>query len=144
VRDGRGEATVRRVKSALGHVGINLSSDGAPFAFWQDLLAFLDFDVIPDGNHFDASDGHTSLCVQVTKAAHQDPAFHRKRTGLGHIAFKVESPELVDQFVAEFLRPRQIAPLYGGPRAYPEYTPGYYAVYFEDPDRIKVEVVFEG
>jgi catechol 2,3-dioxygenase-like lactoylglutathione lyase family enzyme len=137
-------ATVRKVKSALGHVGINLSSAEEPFAFWQDLLAYLDFEVLPDGNHFDASDGHTSLCVQVTKAGHQDPGFHRKRTGLGHVAFKVESAELVDQFVAEFLRPRQIEPLYGGAKAYPEYAPGYYAVYFEDPDRIKIEVVCEG
>jgi catechol 2,3-dioxygenase-like lactoylglutathione lyase family enzyme len=132
------------MKSTLGHVGINLSSAEAPFTFWQDLLTFLDFDVIPDGNHFDASDGRTSLCVQVTRAGHQDPAFHRKRTGLGHIAFRVESAGQVDQFVAEFLRPRGIEPLYGGAKAYPEYAPGYYAVYFEDPDRIKVEVVFEG
>jgi catechol 2,3-dioxygenase-like lactoylglutathione lyase family enzyme len=137
-------ATVRWMKAALGHVGINLSSAEEPFAFWQDLLVFLGFEVIPDGNHFDASDGHTSLCVQVTKAGHQVPGFHRKRTGLGHVAFKVESAELVDKFVAEFLLPRRIEPLYGGAKAYPEYTPGYYAVYFEDPDRIKVEVVFEG
>jgi hypothetical protein len=33
--------------------------------------------------------------------------------------------------------------LYGGAKEY-DYAPGYYAVYFEDPDRIKVEVAFEG
>lgn len=132
------------MKSALGHIGINLSSAGEPFAFWQDLLAFLDFEIMPDGNHFDASDGHASLCVQVTSGAHQQSSYHRKQTGLGHIAFKVGSAGLVDEFVDGFLKPRQIAPLYGGAKAYPDYTPGYYAVYFEDPDRIKVEVVFEG
>jgi hypothetical protein len=31
--------------------------------------------------------------------------------------------------------------LYGGPKEYPEYRKGYYAVYFEDPDRIKLEFV---
>jgi hypothetical protein len=30
--------------------------------------------------------------------------------------------------------------LYGGPREYPEYAAAYYAVFFEDPDRIKLEV----
>lgn len=132
------------MKSAVGHIGINLSSEDEPFVLWKDLLTFLEFEIQPDGNHFDATDGHTSLCVQVTKPGYQDQGFHRKRTGLGHIAFRVDSAELVDAFVTEFLKPRQIEALYGGARAYPEYAPGYYAVYFEDPDRIKVEVVFEG
>jgi catechol 2,3-dioxygenase-like lactoylglutathione lyase family enzyme len=132
------------MKSALGHIGVNLSSAGEPFAFWKDLLAFLDFEIMPDGNHFDASDGHASLCVQATSPDHQQPRYHRRRTGLGHIAFNVDSAGLVDEFVDGFLKPRQIEPLYGGAKAYPDYTPGYYAVYFEDPDRIKVEVVFAG
>jgi catechol 2,3-dioxygenase-like lactoylglutathione lyase family enzyme len=132
------------MKSALGHIGINLSSAGKPFAFWKDLLTFLDFEIVPDGNHFDASDGHASLCVQVTSPDHQQPSYHRRQTGLGHMAFKVGSAGLVDEFVDGFLKPRQIEPLYGGAKAYPDYTPGYYAVYFEDPDRIKVEVAFEG
>lgn len=132
------------MKSALGHIGINLSSAGEPFVFWKDLLTFLDFEIQPDGNHFDAADGHTSLCVQVTKPDYQKPSFHRKRTGLSHIAFQVGSADMVDAFVNDFLKPRQIETLYGGTKAYPDYTPGYYAVYFEDPDRIKVEVYYEG
>ena len=61
------------------------ASDGEPFALWKDLLAFLNFEIQPDGNHFDATDGRASLCVQVTKPDYQEPGFHRKRTGLGHI-----------------------------------------------------------
>lgn len=132
------------MKSSLGHVGINLSGDGEPFAFWKDLLTYLEFEIRPDGNHFDATGGHTYLCVQVTKLGHQEPAFHRKRTGLGHIAFRVRSADLVDQFSEEYLKARGITALYGGPKAYPQYAPDYYAVYFEDPDRIKVEIAFEG
>lgn len=132
------------MKSTLGHIGINLSPEDDPFVFWKDLLTFLDFEIIPDGNHFDATDGHTYLCVQVTKPGYQEPEFHRKRTGLGHIAFRVDSADMVNAFVDGFLKPRQIEALYGGAKAYPDYTPDYYAVYFEDPDRIKVEVVYEG
>ena len=132
------------MKSTLGHIGINLSSEDEPFVFWKDLLTFLDFEIMPDGNHFDATDGHTSLCVQVTKSDYQKPNFHRKRTGLGHIAFQVGSAYMVDAFVNDFLKPRQIEPLYGGAKSYPDYAPAYYAVYFEDPDRIKVEVVYDG
>ncbi len=90
-----------------------------------------------------ATDGRTYLCVQVTKPGHQEPKFHRKRTGLSHIAFQVQSAELVDQFVSEFLEPHGIAPLYRGAMTPAGYPAGYYAVYFEDPDRIKVEVVHE-
>jgi len=32
--------------------------------------------------------------------------------------------------------------LYGGPKEWQNYDPGYYAVYFEDPDRIKLELVY--
>ncbi len=39
---------------------------------------------------------------------------------------------------------RGIVALYGGARAYPSYTADYYAVYFEDSDRIKIEVAFGG
>jgi catechol 2,3-dioxygenase-like lactoylglutathione lyase family enzyme len=132
------------MKSTIGHIGINLSSAGTPFEFWKELLTYLDFEVQPDGDHFDATDGHASLCVHVTKSAYQTPGFHRKRTGLSHVAFEVRSAEMVDAFVADFLEPRGVDPLYGGARAYPEYTPDYYAVYFEDPDRIKIEVYYEG
>jgi hypothetical protein len=50
----------------------------------------------------------------------------------------------VDGFVAEFLDPRGIVPLYGGaltPEGYPD---DYYAVWFEDSARLKFEVVCEG
>lgn len=79
----------------------------------------------------------------MTGKRHRGAGFHRKRTGLNHLAFRVSSKQRVDRFTREFLAPRGIVPLYGGARAYPEYAKGYYAVYFEDPDRIKVEVAYD-
>jgi len=49
-----------------------------------------------------------SVCVQTTKPDYQNPGFHRKRTGLGHIAFQVSAAGMVDAFVNDFLKPRQI------------------------------------
>ena len=131
------------MKAVVGHIGINLSNEAESLDLWKGLLEFLEFRVVPDGNHFDATDGRTYLCVQVTKPGHQAPTYHRKRTGLGHIALRVESPEMVDDFVTGFLVPRGIAPLYGGAMKPAGYPDRYYAVYFEDPDRLKVEVYFE-
>ncbi|MBO3750025.1 hypothetical protein J5X84_28420 [Streptosporangiaceae bacterium NEAU-GS5] len=127
----------------IGHLGINLSNEETSFPFWQDLLAYLGFIILPDGNHFDATDGRSYLCVSVTKPEYQQPAFHRRRIGMNHIAFQVPSAEAVERFVAEYLVPRDIEPLYGGAKEYPKYAEGYFAVYFEDPDRIKIEVAYD-
>lgn len=131
------------MRAAIGHVGINLSNSDESFSFWKDLLRYLGFSITDDGNHFDAHDGRSYLCVSTTKSNHRQARYHRKQTGLGHLAFSVSSPEQVDSFVAEFLSPRGIEPLYGGAKAYPHYVEGYYAVYFEDPDRVKIEVTYD-
>jgi catechol-2,3-dioxygenase len=131
-----------KLRATIGHIGLNLSSSGKAFAFWKDLLKFLGFSLTEDGpHHFDASDGNAYLCINVAEKGRGK--FHRRATGLNHIAFRLASRSRVDQFVKEYLEPRKIKPLYGGAKEYPTYAPGYYAVYFEDPDRIKVEVVFE-
>jgi len=72
---------------------------------------------------------------------YKELGFHRRRVGLNHIAFEAKSKADVDRLHSEFLVPRSIKVLYGGPKEYPEYRKGYYAVYFEDPDRIKLEFV---
>lgn len=131
------------LRARLGHVGINCSNSGRSFRFWKDLLGFLGFSITAEKNHFDASDGTVSLCVQVAAKKATRAGFHRQATGLNHIAFRVASRTQVDEFVEAFLKPRRIESLYGGAKSYPEYGDGYYAVYFEDPDRIKIEVVFE-
>src|SRR5690349_18860747 len=131
------------MKAVIGHVGLNLSSK-ANLVFWQELLEYLDFKIMPDGkSHFDAWDGRSYLCIGITGSKFKAPSFHRKRTGLNHVALAVESADMVDQFTEKFLKPRGIDPLYGGVKAYPKYIKGYYAVYFEDRDRIKVEVVYD-
>ena len=68
--------------------------------------------------------------------------FHRKRIGLNHIAFRAASREAVDNLYWNYLIPNKVAVLYGGAKEWPGYDPGYYAVYFEDPDRIKLELVY--
>jgi catechol 2,3-dioxygenase-like lactoylglutathione lyase family enzyme len=131
------------MQAKISHIGINFSSEEKSFPLWKDLLEYLEFKIIPDGNHFDANDGHSFLCFTTTKPDYRQPLFHRRRTGLNHVAFGVASRQMVDTFVEEFIKPRGIELLYAGAKEY-DYAEGYYAVYFEDPDRIKVEVAYEG
>jgi catechol 2,3-dioxygenase-like lactoylglutathione lyase family enzyme len=127
------------VRATLHHVQLNVAEGS--FAFYRELFGALEYRVIAAGaDVLGASDGHTAIWLIATPAAHRTPAFHRKRAGLNHLAFRVAAREEVDRFAAEFLAPRAIPILYGGPREYPEYAAGYYAVFFEDPERIKLEV----
>jgi glyoxylase I family protein len=69
--------------------------------------------------------------------AHAVP-YDRYGVGLHHLAFSATSRGTVDERAA-WLR-AQGATIESGPQEY-GYTPGYYAVFFYDPDAIKLELV---
>jgi catechol 2,3-dioxygenase-like lactoylglutathione lyase family enzyme len=72
------------------------------------------------------------------RAAMSEGAVDRYRVGLHHLAFVAPSRAAVDER-AGWLRAHGAA-IESGPEAY-GYTPGYYAVFFADPDGIKLELV---
>jgi glyoxylase I family protein len=73
------------------------------------------------------------------RAAQSDAgAVDRYTVGVHHVAFTAPSRAAVDE-TARWLR-EQDAEIEGGPGER-HYTPGYYAVFFYDPDGIKLEVV---
>jgi catechol 2,3-dioxygenase-like lactoylglutathione lyase family enzyme len=126
----------------LYHLQINVSSTERARSFYQDLFRYLEWRVIHDEDGVTAfSDGAVNVWLIPTEARFAGRGFHRKGTGLNHLAFRVERREDVDRFRDEFLAPRGVATLYDTPREFPEYAPGYYAVFFEDADRLKLEVV---
>jgi catechol 2,3-dioxygenase-like lactoylglutathione lyase family enzyme len=59
---------------------------------------------------------------------------------LHHLAFHASNRQQVDSFF-DFLVENDITIL--DPPAEYDYTPGYYAVFFSDPDGMKLEVVYE-
>jgi glyoxylase I family protein len=64
--------------------------------------------------------------------------YDRYAVGVHHVCFDVPSRDVVDER-ARWLR-GQGARIESGPAEY-EYTPGYYAVFFHDPDGIKLELL---
>ena len=62
----------------------------------------------------------------------------RYEIGLHHVAFGARSRKLVDR-CASWLGDQDIQ-IESGPKEY-DYTPGYYAVFFYDPDGLKLEVL---
>jgi glyoxylase I family protein len=69
--------------------------------------------------------------------AHGVP-YDRYGVGVHHVAIAARSREVVDERAA-WLRERG-AEIESGPAEY-DYIPGYYAVFFHDPDGIKLEIV---
>ena len=67
-----------------------------------------------------------------------DGPYDRYRVGLHHLALEAGSRGSVDER-ADWLRGQGVE-IESGPEEY-SYTPGYYAVFFYDPDGIKLELV---
>ncbi|MEC3885690.1 VOC family protein [Halobacillus sp. HZG1] len=83
--------------------------------------------------------GETYLVFVQTETEYLDIPYHRRRTGLNHFAFHASSRERVDEMTM-MLKERGVNVLYENQHPFAG-GEDYYAVYFEDPDRIKVEFV---
>jgi catechol 2,3-dioxygenase-like lactoylglutathione lyase family enzyme len=57
--------------------------------------------------------------------------------GLHHVCFRVEDAATVDA-IAQQLKTEGVE--CSAPQVYPEYAPDYYAIFFSDPDGIRLEV----
>ncbi len=79
----------------------------------------------------------SSLGLREAQTETEGP-FDRYRIGVHHVAFEAPSQFEVDER-ADWLRARGV-PIESGPEEY-AYIPGYYAVFFYDPDGIKLELV---
>lgn len=127
--------------SVISHIYLYVSDLEKSFDFYNKFLTFLGYENnFKEDWGFAFKKGETSIWFEKAKPGHIEKGYHRKRIGLNHIAFKVGSKEDVDKFHEVFLKKEGIPSLYNTPKAFPEYTPEYYAVFFEDPDRIKLEV----
>lgn len=64
----------------------------------------------------------------------------RYTPGLHHLAFAAPSRESVTQLYARLSS--SAVTVLDAPADYPQYAPGYFALFFADPDGIKLEYVF--
>ena len=131
------------MKATVYHVQLNVADAKVSVPFYRELLGYLEYRVtLRTDDLLGMSNGTTDFWIVQTGAERVGAGFHRKDPGVNHVAFRVGRREDVNRFHGEFLKARGVAVLYDGPREYPEYRPGYYAVFFEDPDRLKLEVAY--
>ncbi|MEX2143144.1 MAG: VOC family protein [Anaerolineales bacterium] len=116
----------------IHHVEIYVSDIAISSEFWGWVLAKLgyeEYQAWPQGKSW-TMDGTYITLVQVEKE-HKVPPYHRKHVGLNHLAFAVTTEKL-NQLKTE-LRSKGVGLLY-------EEENFKDKLFFEDPDRIKIEL----
>ncbi len=96
----------------------------------------------PDGGgEWDLPDG-SSVGIRPTTGAHAERAHDRYSSGLHHLAWRAQSRADVDELHAKLVA--HGAEILDAPAEYPKYNRGrgYYAVFFADPDGLKLEYVW--
>jgi catechol 2,3-dioxygenase-like lactoylglutathione lyase family enzyme len=129
-----------RTATAAGrvhHVIINATDLARSRRFYAGLMPHLGYPGVTEGDGVVGwwGDGGSFWVKQATV---RGDAFSKDRVGLSEIAFAAASREDVDRLAREL--PALGATILDPPREY-AYTPGYYAVFFADPDGIKLELV---
>ncbi len=137
-------------KMSLGgfhHIDLNVSNLAASRHVYDTVLTFLGYAMVrdePDSCEWDlyrGANGMNGASLGIKLASPEDTNYSHRRyaPGLHHFAWRAESKKQVDQLY-ELLQSRNIKIL-DPPAQYPEYSGDYYAVFFEDPDGIKLELV---
>jgi catechol 2,3-dioxygenase-like lactoylglutathione lyase family enzyme len=122
------------------HIELYVSDLQISCEFWGWFLTKLGYEKFQEWNEgISWKLDDTYIVFVQTQDKYKDIKFHRCRTGLNHVAFRANSEEQVDSLTQELIK-RGINILYKD--RYPHAGgKDNYAVYFEDPDRIKIELV---
>ena len=128
------------MEGAIHHIELYVSDLKQSVNFWEWLLTdkfnYTRFQVWDKGISFKL--GGTYIVFVQTEEKYLSNTYNRKNTGLNHLAFHCNTRQFVDH-LATALNDRGINILYSDKHPFAG-GENYYAVFFEDPDRIKVEV----
>ena len=135
------------MRGDIHHLDLTVRDPAVSKPFYQAVLGFMGYTLTDDhqrGYDFDLRDhvgGFCSVGVMRAQGPNADRAHDRYSPGLHHIAWRAESRDDVDALYAVLLKIG--ATILDPPADYPRYGDGYYAVFFADPDGLKLEYVFK-
>lgn len=129
------------------HIDLSVTDLARSRPFYERVLGFMGFAVGEDygarGTDYDlrTAAGFTSIGVRVSEGPNAARPHDRYAPGLHHLAWSAENRADVD---ALYVVLQQIgAAILDPPADYPHYGEGYYAVFFADPDGLKLEYVYK-
>jgi glyoxylase I family protein len=123
----------------IDHIYISVSDLSRAEAFYDRVMSVLGFrknTFTNEGDHhIQYYNRHFGF---VLRPARHVPSKHDPLAlGLHHFCFRVEDTVAVDAIAKEFAAQGVVC---SSPQLYPEYAPDYYAIFFCDPDGIRLEV----
>ncbi len=127
------------------HLDLNVSDLERSTRFYTEILAALGYgpgDSGPGWRTLVHPEGWY-LCLVQAEDRFLSAGYHRKRIGVNHLAFSVPDRPAIDA-LHERLRALGVHVLYGGPRDMGDDREENHALFFEDPDRVKLEFVARG
>ena len=135
------------IRGSISHVDLTVTDLARSAEFYGQVLGCLGYRRLgeegagaPCWGTSDAEGGFFTIALQVARPESARKSHDRYTPGLHHLAFHANNREDVDAF-HDFLLSFGAHVL--DPPAEYKYTPGYHAVFFSDPDGLKLEVVFE-
>jgi catechol 2,3-dioxygenase-like lactoylglutathione lyase family enzyme len=139
-----GDKMAETIRGGFHHIDLTVADLVAARGVYGPVLEYLGYEQVKDtaaGCEWDLKlDGSgASLGIRRCDPARVGLRHDRYAPGLHHLAWRAASRADVDAVHALLLE-RGITVL-DAPAAYPEYSGDYYAVFFEDPDGMKLEVV---
>lgn len=133
-----GRAGAIGARGRVHHLDLTVAHLATATTFYEGVLPLMGFRRLPD-----APEGPLWLGEGVEiglQAARRARPHDRYSPGLHHLAFEAPSRRDVDRVYEQLLALRVL--VLDAPAEYPAYGPGYYAVFFADPDGIKLEYAF--
>lgn len=137
------------IRGSIHHIDLTVKNAHASRAFYESVLGFMGyklsagdpFSADESGFDFDLRDGDEfcSIGILSARGANAGRDHDRYSAGLHHIAWTAASRADVDAMHAHLLG--MGATILDPPAEYPQYGPTYYAVFFTDPDGLKLEYV---
>jgi catechol 2,3-dioxygenase-like lactoylglutathione lyase family enzyme len=130
------------MRGAVHHIDLTVGDLDRSDAFYGKVLAFLGYRRVrgdSTGIDWDLRISGNLVCSIGLKPARSDRVHDRYSAGLHHLAWHAASREEVDRLHELLLGTG--AHILDAPAEYPDYGAGYYALFFADPDGLKLEFV---
>jgi glyoxylase I family protein len=124
----------------VDHIDLTVTDLGRSLPFYTKLLGALGFRQLVHPHYHGFHNAHLIIGIKEATAEEKATPYTRYRAGLHHLALRAKRKEDVDRFY-DWLVAEGVTVL-DPPAAYPQYGPHYYAVFFADPDGLKLELVY--
>lgn len=125
---------------SLDHISLTTNDMEATKKFYKELFAdFLGWETIYDESYYFMVGKLPGLRIGFGNSAEafNKDTFDRYRIGLHHFGIEVDSKEVIDEIYTKLLEMN--ATILDKPQFYPDYGENHYALFYQDPNGLKME-----